>query len=299
MKKLTQDELNKVLDDHELYLRSHGKQGKYGNLYRCDVSKLSFRQRNISYMDFAYAICVGTDFSYTICKETTFVCADLTASKFNFAKGRWSKFNHARILGSEFINFIGIKAIFDEAYIKDTTFQSAKLMQSSFNKAILHRVDMNYVVGDYMDIVQSYIQDSVIENAVLKSVSFGFSTVSNLSLENSICTEVTFRGMQGNGLHLGDISFDVLPNLHGMRVSNITGTRVVRLELENEYVNYFIDYGILDNGVYYGTIENVKSKVRKDIVSFIKRQVAKENKRLEIYHGNTNARTPRHIVKET
>ncbi|WP_232353065.1 pentapeptide repeat-containing protein [Hafnia alvei] len=51
MSKLTQEELNTILEAHNTYLTSFGKEGEKANLFEKDLSGLDLRSANLSYAD--------------------------------------------------------------------------------------------------------------------------------------------------------------------------------------------------------------------------------------------------------
>lgn len=52
MRRVSQEELNKLLSEHDEFIASNGKSGHYAYLANCDLSGLKFCGHNLQYLDF-------------------------------------------------------------------------------------------------------------------------------------------------------------------------------------------------------------------------------------------------------
>lgn len=56
LRKITQEEFDKIYAEHQLWLNSNGKEGKYANFSYCDLTKISFPVKtDLTYANLTYA----------------------------------------------------------------------------------------------------------------------------------------------------------------------------------------------------------------------------------------------------
>ena len=60
---MKQREVNKILEQHKLWLESEGKEGKRGDLSGASLKNLNFRGANLRYFKFRYADLEGDYFN--------------------------------------------------------------------------------------------------------------------------------------------------------------------------------------------------------------------------------------------
>lgn len=63
MRRVSQEELNKLLSEHDEFIASNGKSGHYAYLANCDLSGLKFCGHNLQYLDFYDSNLENADFS--------------------------------------------------------------------------------------------------------------------------------------------------------------------------------------------------------------------------------------------
>lgn len=90
-KKLTQEEVNKILTKHKLWLDTDGEEGEIAIFSGLDLSGMKFREADLTDAcfkgailigaDFHGANCTGADFTYADCENAIFTGADLTDAR--------------------------------------------------------------------------------------------------------------------------------------------------------------------------------------------------------------------------
>ncbi|AXT20819.1 hypothetical protein D7030_11350 [Flavobacteriaceae bacterium AU392] len=138
-KTITDEELIKVIDDHQLWRERYSNGGKRANLSFHDLSKNNFPKR----VKLEKAILVGADF-----KGIDLIKADLSMSKL---KG--SNFTRANLEGVDFkgadltnsnLSFSNLtNAIFRDAFIKSTILKNAVFKNAFLPKLDLEDLDLN------------------------------------------------------------------------------------------------------------------------------------------------------------
>lgn len=106
MKKLTQKQLNIILNRHKRWIRN-GKNGKQADLSNYDLSYMDFSDRKLSFINLSGSILIGANFT-----RTNLFRANLTRANL-----KWGNFKHT--------NFAG--AILENVYVSDTEFKGAFL----------------------------------------------------------------------------------------------------------------------------------------------------------------------------
>ena len=133
LRKITQEELNQILTQHELWLETDGKEGKRANLSWTDLSYMDLSHVNLSYANLRYAILKGailrdadlrganlsyailtnvnlsyTDLSYANLTNAILIGAILTNIKYN------SQTAFFALAGPEKGSFIGFKKAYNQ-----------------------------------------------------------------------------------------------------------------------------------------------------------------------------------------
>lgn len=144
----TIENLSKVIDQHETFLKTGGQQGKKADLSYCDLSKeLSKKQifagRNLSDADFTGARLHKASFKGSTLEETIFTCAELQYANFQNAKlfkakMEGSKLDYAQLDKDTYL----FEAVLDGADLYKTSFKGADLAKASFKGALFRETDL-------------------------------------------------------------------------------------------------------------------------------------------------------------
>lgn len=105
MKKISQEELNEMLDLHHEWIKDKEK-GKRADLSDMDLSCLSFKEKNISFCNFENSDLSYCNFSWTHCVDSCFrnaklvnvdfYCACIGGSDFTGADMNWAHYYNTR-----------------------------------------------------------------------------------------------------------------------------------------------------------------------------------------------------------
>lgn len=132
LKIVAEEEVRDILNDHNLWLSSDGKQGTEGNLSNLDMSKL-----NLSGFLFEAISLTGSDLSNSKLKNCIFSRCDLSYVDLSNSDLFSTKFYHSFLQPCKFIN----------AYLRAATFLSSYIEFVDFSGANLSDVDMDISNG--------------------------------------------------------------------------------------------------------------------------------------------------------
>ena len=157
---MNHSKLNKILDNHKLWLSTNGEQGKRANLRSADLSYANLRSADLSYANLRSA-----DLSYADLRSANLRSADLSYADLSFANLRYANLRSANLDFSAFPLWCGgldvniddkqatqllYHLVRNVQYSKDTSAEMKKLckLKSIIKKANeFHRVNECGEVG--------------------------------------------------------------------------------------------------------------------------------------------------------
>ena len=98
MRNISQDELNKILKEHGLWLKRKG--GKRANLRFTDLRYVNLSKTNLRYADLEYSNLINTDLTYADLSNTDLRCADLSNTDLSYADLRYADLRGADLEGA-------------------------------------------------------------------------------------------------------------------------------------------------------------------------------------------------------
>lgn len=104
MKKVTQEELNKIIENHKLWLSDVNKNIYSRNYLRADLHEADISDLDLSKADLRFANLVGSDLSYANLKLADLREACLSGSDLRFADLRFADLRYARLSGANIGN---------------------------------------------------------------------------------------------------------------------------------------------------------------------------------------------------
>ena len=138
---MKQEELNKILDEHELWVKSCATKGKQADLSDEHLEGLAFDDRALSqasfrgaYLDgakFIDAILVGVDFEGANLKNTDFSCANAWGANFNETNCKDALFLSANLTEASFEGADLDGASFAQANLSNASFEDVKNIDSA------------------------------------------------------------------------------------------------------------------------------------------------------------------------
>ena len=128
MRNINQEELNKILKEHELWVK--GKGGKRANLRCANLENADLEYVNLKYADLKYANLSNTDLSNTDLRYTNLRCVDL-----RYTDLRYTNLSHADLSYSNLSN-----ANLSNANLSNADLSSANLKDIKTN---IHTIGYN------------------------------------------------------------------------------------------------------------------------------------------------------------
>ena len=134
VKKITQEELDVILEQHKLWLETDCKQGKRADLSWADLSHM-----DLSYKDLSYAILTGADLSYANLYRADLICADLSYAILTGADITDANLAYANLTSNDFTNiaYSEITAFFALACPEKGSFIGFKKVNSIFRGELI------------------------------------------------------------------------------------------------------------------------------------------------------------------
>ena len=185
---MKQEELNKILDEHELWVKSCATKGKQADLSGEHLEGLAFDDRALSQASFRGAYLDGTKFIDAILVGVDFEGASLADTDFSCANAWGANFN--------------------ETNCKDALFLSANLTETSFEGADL----------DGASFVQANLTEANLQDTnIITDGSFTGWTIGEDEEGNEYLVEIllpwsalrnsgTTRRCRANGMYINDIT---------------------------------------------------------------------------------------------
>lgn len=143
---MKQEELNKILDEHELWVKSCATKGKQADLSGEHLEGLAFDDRALSqasfrgaYLDvakFIDAILVGVDFEGASLVDTDFSCANAWGANFNETNCKDALFLSANLTEASFEGADLDGASFVQANLTEANLQDTNIITAEFDNTI-------------------------------------------------------------------------------------------------------------------------------------------------------------------
>ena len=132
---MKQEELNEILDEHELWVKSCATKGKQADLSGEHLEGLAFDDRALSQASFRGAYLDGTKFIDTILVGVDFEGASLVDTDFSCANAWDANFNNTNCKDALFLSANLTETSFEGADLEGTSFAQANLTEASLEDA--------------------------------------------------------------------------------------------------------------------------------------------------------------------
>lgn len=145
MKNITKEELDRVLENHKLWLDTKGKEGKRADLSFTDLRKFTFSKKNLSYVNLEGACLVNSWLYETKLCFTNLKNSNLSGSNLEYTDLRGSNLSNS-ILRNVFFKGTNLKcAIFSDADLSFSTFKDVDMQFSNLTNSNLYFVKLLFV----------------------------------------------------------------------------------------------------------------------------------------------------------
>lgn len=146
---MKQEELNKILDEHELWVKSCTVEGKQADLSGEHLEGLAFDDRALSQANFMGAYLDGAKFIDAILVSADFEGARLAHADFSCANAWSANFNETNCKDSVFLSANLTEASFEGADLDGASFAQANLTEASLEDTNIVTAEFDNTVGIY------------------------------------------------------------------------------------------------------------------------------------------------------
>lgn len=146
---MKQEELNKILDEHELWVKSCATKGKQADLSGEHLEGLAFDDRALSQASFRGAYLDGAKFIDAILVGTNFEGANLKNTDFSCANAWDANFNETNCKDTLFLSANLTETSFEGADLDGTSFAQANLTEANLQDTNIITAEFDNTVGIY------------------------------------------------------------------------------------------------------------------------------------------------------
>ena len=146
---MKQEELNKILDEHELWVKSCATKGKQADLSGEHLEGLAFDDRALSQASFRGAYLDGAKFIDAILVGVDFEGASLVDTDFSCANAWGANFNETNCKDTVFLSANLTEASFEGADLDGTSFAQANLTEANLQDTNIITAEFDNTVGIY------------------------------------------------------------------------------------------------------------------------------------------------------
>lgn len=146
---MKQEELNKILDEHELWVKSCATKGKQADLSGEHLEGLAFDDRALSQASFRGAYLDGTKFIDAILVGVDFEGASLVDTDFSCANAWDANFNNTNCKDALFLSANLTEASFEGADLDGASFVQANLTEANLQDTNIITAEFDNTVGIY------------------------------------------------------------------------------------------------------------------------------------------------------
>ena len=145
MKNINQEELNKILKEHELWLKGEG--GKRANLNNTDLSNANLNNTNLRCANLKYADLSSANLRYADLKGANLRCADLKFADLKFADLEYADLRHAD-LGDTNLRYTDLNyADLEYANLREADLRCAKLIGANLKDIRINIYTIGYTLA--------------------------------------------------------------------------------------------------------------------------------------------------------
>ena len=146
---MKQEELNKILDEHELWVKSCATKGKQADLSGEHLEGLAFDDRALSQASFRGAYLDGTKFIDAILVGVDFEGASLVDTDFSCANAWDANFNNTNCKDALFLSANLTEASFEGADLDGASFVQANLTEANLQDTNIITAEFDNTIGIY------------------------------------------------------------------------------------------------------------------------------------------------------
>lgn len=258
LRKVSDEELRLILENHEEWIKTNGYKGKQADLRNTDLEGRDFCNANLREVNFKNALLWGVNFKKAFLKEANFQKARLGVANFQKAYLGEANLRKANLTGANLrkANLGGAnlqKAKLDDANLQKVNLSLAKLQKANLLRANLQRailVGTNFQKAILVwaklqkaNLLKSNLQKANFANANLQEanlseVDLRFANMRNANFRESQVSEVKYKRARGK--------------YRGIRVATCYGSeRFKRLAQDQAYIDELAEGKWWEKCFYY------------------------------------------------
>ena len=162
LRKITQEELNKILEEHQLWLDSDGIDGHQANLSHMDLKHIDLSYANLEYADLSFSDLRHINLSNANLRYTDLKYVDLRGASLFGVDLRLADLNHADL--------------------EDVSFRNANLRSVDMAYANLKNIKLNFINLENADFKFSNLKNASLIRADLRKADLRFSNLYNANI---------------------------------------------------------------------------------------------------------------------
>ena len=231
MKKLSRESLNNILNLHDEWHKSSGKNGSQANLSSLDLSDISLFSRNLSEANISNSKLIGCDARWANLARANFSNCDLSLSDLSGAI-----LHEAILLNANLTQAKLMHCHLQLANLTNTNFENANLVESNLRGCVLteanlsasnlKKADIAYANLDRANLNKANLQGVNLHHASLHMASLHGTNLYNANLSNAILSKADLRHADLGGANLASAN---------LSDSILLGASLIDVKLDETY----------------------------------------------------------------
>lgn len=146
LQQISDDELINILEDHNKWLESKGKEGRQADLSESDLSDMKLQDSNLGKANLRGAMLAGANFKNAKLYKADFQHANLNGANLKKANLNEANLQETQLIGASLQKTKLYKADLQNAYCSGAKFNKAYLREANLYKAVLNGADLQEAV---------------------------------------------------------------------------------------------------------------------------------------------------------
>lgn len=142
-KEISKQQLDEILKNHKIWLKSNGKHGKRGDLSHKNLNSLKLSKLNLSGINLSYSNLVGTDLSETNLSNSKMSDVDLSNAILVKTDLSNAILTYAYIINANLTEASLAQANLSDSDLSGSNFSKTSFQEAKLNNAILEDVEMD------------------------------------------------------------------------------------------------------------------------------------------------------------
>jgi uncharacterized protein YjbI with pentapeptide repeats len=263
-REISEDDLKQILEDHEKWLESDGKEGKQADLNRTDLQGVNLSKANLQNANLKEANLQETYLSEANLQEAHLYKANLQKAELSEANLQKAFLWRANLLEA------GLKeANLQKADLSDANLQEAYLSEANLQEANLYKANLQKAELSEANLQKAYLEKANLQEAFLRGANLQDADFLGANLKKAYFMEANLEGTILVGANLQEA------NLYNVDMRN-TALGVVKglSEANLQYTNLEGTIGLL--GHEFAQAELIGTKLPKNIKDFKALEIVKE-----------------------